>query len=78
MLRVKAYLVVHRNVTRDHLDTLALADRLRWPTGVAALLQRAYRRPGALLDTPDVGTCSWDQYGSCHPLEGVSDAAVSE
>lgn len=28
MLRVKAYLVVQRNATRDYLDTVALADRL--------------------------------------------------
>lgn len=28
MLRVKAYLVVQRNVVRDYLDTVALADRL--------------------------------------------------
>lgn len=28
MLRIKAYLVVQRNATRDYLDTAALADRL--------------------------------------------------
>ncbi|WP_114907089.1 hypothetical protein [Ornithinimicrobium murale] len=28
MLRVKAFLIVQRNVTRDYLDTVALADRL--------------------------------------------------
>ena len=28
MLRVKAYLVVQRNVVRDYLDTVALADRM--------------------------------------------------
>lgn len=28
MLRIKAYLVVQRNVVRDYLDTAALADRL--------------------------------------------------
>lgn len=28
MLRVKAYLVVQRNATRDYLDTAALIDRI--------------------------------------------------
>ena len=28
MLRIKSYLVVQRNQTRDYLDTVALADRL--------------------------------------------------
>lgn len=37
MLRVKAYLVVQRNATRDHLDTVALADRLGGADAVATL-----------------------------------------
>lgn len=28
MLRIKSYLVVQRNQTRDYLDTVALADRM--------------------------------------------------
>jgi hypothetical protein len=37
MLRVKAYLVVQRNATRDYLDTVALADRLGAEKAVATL-----------------------------------------
>lgn len=36
-LRVKAYLVVQRNVVRDHLDVVALADHLGEDTAVEAL-----------------------------------------
>ncbi|NYF98015.1 hypothetical protein [Janibacter cremeus] len=36
-LRIKAYLVVQRNRTRDYLDVVALADRLGAPAAVAAL-----------------------------------------
>lgn len=38
MLRVKAYLVVQRNVVRDYLDTVALADRLGPNPAVRVLL----------------------------------------
>lgn len=37
MLRIKAYLVVQRNATRDYLDTVALADRLGVGEAVAVL-----------------------------------------
>lgn len=37
MLRIKAWLVVTRNKTRDYLDTAALADQLGRPDAVAAL-----------------------------------------
>jgi hypothetical protein len=37
MLRVKAYLVVQRNATRDYLDTVALADQLGREEAVATL-----------------------------------------
>ncbi len=37
MLRVKAYLVVQRNATRDYLDTAALADRLGATTAADVL-----------------------------------------
>ncbi len=37
MLRVKAYLVVQRNATRDYLDTVALAHRLGAPTATTVL-----------------------------------------
>lgn len=37
MLRVKAYLVVQRNSTRDYLDTAALADRLGHDEAAAVL-----------------------------------------
>lgn len=37
MLRVKAYLIVQRNATRDYLDTVALADRLGFEKSVATL-----------------------------------------
>jgi hypothetical protein len=39
MLRVKAYLVVQRNATRDYLDTVALADRLGLEGAVETLAQ---------------------------------------
>lgn len=38
MLRVKTYLVVQRNVVRDYLDTVALADRLGRDDAVEVLL----------------------------------------
>lgn len=37
MLRIKAYLVVQRNATRDYLDTAAMADRLGLPQAVEVL-----------------------------------------
>jgi hypothetical protein len=37
-LRVKAYLVVQRNVVRDHLDVVALAEHLGEEAALAALL----------------------------------------
>lgn len=39
MVRVKAYLVVQRNATRDYLDTAALGDRLGAADAVAVLSQ---------------------------------------
>lgn len=39
MLRVKAYLVVQRNATRDYLDTVALGERLGAEAAVAVLNQ---------------------------------------
>lgn len=39
MLRVKAYLVVQRNVVRDYLDTVALADRIGHPDAVSTLAE---------------------------------------
>lgn len=44
MLRVKAFLVVQRNATRDYLDTVALADRLgvREATDVLATIDEYY------------------------------------
>lgn len=38
MLRIKAYLVVQRNQTRDYLDTVALAHRLGSPAATKILL----------------------------------------
>jgi hypothetical protein len=38
MVRVKAFLVVQRNVVRDYLDTVALADRLGLAAAVEALV----------------------------------------
>lgn len=38
MLRVKAYLVVQRNVVRDYLDVVALADHLGADAAIEALL----------------------------------------
>lgn len=45
MLRVKAFLIVQRNATRDYLDTVALADRvgLRAAVGVLAGIDDYYR-----------------------------------
>ncbi len=37
MLRVKAYLVVQRNATRDYLDTAALADLTGLPEAISVL-----------------------------------------
>lgn len=37
MLRIKAWLVLRRNATRDHLDFVALAERLRPEAAAAAL-----------------------------------------
>ena len=37
MLRVKAYLIVQRNATRDYLDTAALVDRLGGGPAAAVL-----------------------------------------
>jgi len=37
MLRIKAYLVVERNATRDYLDVAALSHRLSLPKSAAAL-----------------------------------------
>jgi hypothetical protein len=37
MLRIKAYLVVERNATRDYLDVAALSDHLEGRASVAAL-----------------------------------------
>lgn len=37
MLRIKAWLMVTRNAVRDHLDTVALADRLRRDGGSGAV-----------------------------------------
>ncbi|NLG21536.1 MAG: hypothetical protein GX555_08945 [Actinomycetales bacterium] len=44
MLRIKAFLVVQRNATRDYLDTVALADRLGvWEaTNVLAQIEEYY------------------------------------
>jgi len=39
MLRVKAYLVVQRNATRDYLDTAALIDRLGEQAAAAVLVK---------------------------------------
>lgn len=39
MLRVKAFLVVQRNVTRDYLDTAALARRTGLPEALATLAE---------------------------------------
>jgi hypothetical protein len=38
MLRVKAWLVLRRNATRDHLDVVALADRLGLDRAVGTLV----------------------------------------
>lgn len=38
MLRVKAFLVVQRNATRDYLDTVALADRLGREAAISVLV----------------------------------------
>ena len=39
MLRVKAWLVLRRNATRDYLDTVALADRLGVDAAAAVVLE---------------------------------------
>ncbi|MHB1740161.1 MAG: hypothetical protein ACYCXA_11945, partial [Actinomycetes bacterium] len=39
MLRVKAFLIVQRNATRDYLDTAALADRTGFAESVAILAE---------------------------------------
>ncbi len=42
MVRVKAWLVLRRNATRDYLDVVALADRLDDPAGVLVRLDEYY------------------------------------
>jgi hypothetical protein len=42
MLRVKAWLVLQRNATRDYLDVVALADRLDDPAAVLVRLDEYY------------------------------------
>ena len=53
MLRVKAWLVVTRNATRDYLDTVALAGRVGGGAGrQLARLDRYYEAPGTTDRVP--------------------------
>lgn len=51
MLRIKAWLVVSRNATRDYIDCVALADRLGFESAVPALerLDELYPQPSVTV-----------------------------
>ena len=42
MLRTKAWMVLRRNATRDHLDVVALAEQVADPAGVLAAMDDYY------------------------------------
>lgn len=76
-LRVKAYLLVKRNQTRDHLDVAALADRfgLDWAADVLGVIDDYYTDPGRGGDS--VASQLVRQLGAPRPRDSRTIARLS-